>query len=303
MSPDCDEEERRFQGSVRVRLDGPVVDSGPGSSECRTRNGAFVPVAGADVPVGQHPFRSILNGTLGRSYALEDPEAIAVPGRGWAYAFRLHGAMYFGWVSNRGAPQGDLMPIATGHRDVGPPRLAWNGRQVAVAFALAGARGGSPSALSVARADPFGSIGRPARVPTTDDTSASEFRPSIVGLRDGTWLITWARGPVVVTPRTPDLQQVYVRRYDADFGAVLPAVLVSGDLSASDARAAMVGDRVVVAMLAGRESVRAVRTVSGRLGFGPAVPPLAPLSDDDWDTEDPCMLAHPPRLPTRGTGR
>ncbi len=205
-----------------------------------------------------------------RSQAIpEGLAAVAVPGQGYAVVFRHHEHLYFGWIDPELHPRGGLAIVPTLGGEPGHPHLAWNGSEVLLVVAD---RGPTPPHERHERPEPppymlYTALLHPGEVPTsltrlatTDVGTGHEFAPTATSFSDGSWAIAWSFGLLETHDHSQEPQTVYLRHYRPDLTPLGEALAVSGPEGGSDPAMIVANDHVLLAIMAGRGSVRRVMT-------------------------------------------
>jgi hypothetical protein len=124
--------------------------------------------------------------------------AMYVPDHGYPFAFRRDGAIYAGWLDMGRTAKGGITRIsgagAPAGSPVGSPAIAYNRRELAVAFADRAAKD-EPWTIRVGRAQ-MGSVPTTTAAFTlpSGGPGAPAIAPAIAGLADGRWLLVWTEG-------------------------------------------------------------------------------------------------------------
>jgi hypothetical protein len=237
-----------------------------GPPEAPTALGFFATRSHA-APAGALPWRLPLDGSalrharapgeFVREHVPEGLEVLELQGSGYAVAFRHEGRLHLGYLDPTLHALGALHTVPTLGGEPGRPRLVTDGQRVLllVADRPAGDAGAAPYGL-------FATTLTPGAAPAALTALAMElpalpdpghlFAPTAVALPDGSWVVATSAG-ALQSNAPEDHQQVWLRRFAADFSPRGPAVLVAD--GASDPRAVLhntpAGPTVVLAMASG----------------------------------------------------
>lgn len=193
-------------------------------------------------------------------------------------AFRYRGRLHVGWLDGSLRARGELRRVDTLGGEVGLPRAASNGAEALIVFADRGPT--PPRVRGQVRPTPppyrlYGvratssTLDAPAGLATRAGVELDEFAPTPAPLPDGGWVVAWSEGPRHTRRGEEAWRHVLLRRYRADLSADGgPAEAFVGS-SASDARVASLGDRLVVAAAEGRGRARSVVVRAGRCESAP----------------------------------